>query len=853
MRVSASFDAHVTARARGADDETNEIGVITNEKEISRQMDSKMRSERSVLRNVFVIICLFIPFLMITVLKNAVVYLKRKVNDFFQSKLMKLNEIRGNSKTLQQQTDPAFIAYTKGEAKVPGKGYRQKTTKTDEDRRFQKTVQQTNKRTYKIKKNKSTDKKRNQRKIKIQPPPVEELVLKGPIGSIRRPDSPTPTSTPDVPANINVQTTLAGNHNMCCCKHASASKESKRRSGFYFHLLRVVNVMVEMLLFVPQNVYAYVQRELEQFNDIHRDGMEVLPYTEPAFIAYLKGEEAAPFIESPHIRFSTSGLKDLRCSPLRSPSSLEKDQSSALPTVGQQAQAKSELTTRWKTKGELIPHSPTLSKNDFAKRVPGTETKAKPKVKSRLISSAQTDAFAPTPAVEEKAKGNDITSPSRYIRHEIRAPGKAKNQEHPSSGVAHSSQVRSTNVTGDSHGSAPRETNIKSLAKQQVLVEPTTPRVKQAKNEEEVEQTSCWENHAPITRTQNMSPVARDVSLNIVVASNVTRNLRNVEGSTLVSSEAAPTEFVARQTHRDIMQSEEPVAHEPQLIEVVKSALSAERQSTGHLEVMETNGEQSGVAIPFGEPVEAKQQSVITNTSFLELMEPMELHQEQCQNEILFGELETEAMETNEECVSAEDGSFGGWANFVQPFCAPPTEEMMETFHEPLLSNAHQLETMEVTHELPNACTPAAIPFGMTDAKGPLSSTMGELEEKTPIAEQAMIQSVMKPATVCIAPDKQCCQQRDASLYNEHPQEMECEPFNNGPSFAAMIQQQMTAAEKTDHSTSINQRTMPEQLQLEPDVWYFSEGLDSDTDNDSDAEYDLGLGEQVLLIIDLLA
>ena len=54
----------------------------------------------------------------------------------------------------------------------------------------------------------------------MQPPPVEELVLKGPIiGSLRRPDNPAPTSTPEVPgevpANINVKT-LAGDRNMCC-------------------------------------------------------------------------------------------------------------------------------------------------------------------------------------------------------------------------------------------------------------------------------------------------------------------------------------------------------------------------------------------------------------------------------------------------------------------------------------------------------------------------------------------------------------------------------------------------------------------------------------------------------------
>lgn len=37
-----------------------------------------------------------------------------------------------------------------------------------------------------------------------------------------------------------------------------------------------------------------------------------LPYTEPAFVAYLKDEEAAPFICSPHVIFSKSGSRELK-------------------------------------------------------------------------------------------------------------------------------------------------------------------------------------------------------------------------------------------------------------------------------------------------------------------------------------------------------------------------------------------------------------------------------------------------------------------------------------------------------------------------------------------------------------
>ena len=121
-----------------------------------------MRSERFVLHNVFVIrICLFIPFLVITVLKNAVVYLTQKVYDFFQSKLKKLNEIHRVSTTLQQHMDPpVFKPYIKRQNQVPGNGCSQKITETGKGRRFQKTAQQTNRCIQKIKKNKSTSKKK---------------------------------------------------------------------------------------------------------------------------------------------------------------------------------------------------------------------------------------------------------------------------------------------------------------------------------------------------------------------------------------------------------------------------------------------------------------------------------------------------------------------------------------------------------------------------------------------------------------------------------------------------------------------------------------------------------------------
>ena len=150
-----------------------------------------------------------------------------------------------------------------------------------------------------------------------------------------------------------------------------------------------------------------------------------------------------------------------------------------------------------------------------------------------------------------------------------------------------------------------------------------------------------------------------------MVARNITGK-QNTERSSHVNSKAAPTEFVAKQTRlADIKQPEEASAKEPQLIEVVNSVRIEESLSTGHSKVMpETDREQCVVTSSFAEPVEAKQPSKIPSS--IELMEPVELDQGQCEHDILFGDVETEAMETNQECV-LEDSSFGEWASHRWP------------------------------------------------------------------------------------------------------------------------------------------------------------------------------------------
>ncbi len=265
-------------------------------------MDTKMKSGRSVLRNLFIIICLFIPF----VLTNAVISLVRKVRAYVQSELKTFNDIYGDKTVAEQYTDPAFIAYIKGEETLQGVCSTQRKSEIVETGGYKSTTQQTNyKKAYKGKKSTSTSKKINKRRITMQPPPVEELILRGSIADCR-------TENVDQRFAEVPRQELSGTNVAKRLKNTSATKEIKGKSNIHHHCLCMLNAVVNALLFTPQKIRAYIQRVLEEFSDISQDSMADLPYTEPAFIAYLKGEEAAPFLCSPHITFSRPVSGDLK-------------------------------------------------------------------------------------------------------------------------------------------------------------------------------------------------------------------------------------------------------------------------------------------------------------------------------------------------------------------------------------------------------------------------------------------------------------------------------------------------------------------------------------------------------------
>ena len=176
-------------------------------------MDSKMKLVRFVLRDLLIIICLFIPCIVIW-LSNAVISLVRKVSVYVQSEWERFSDIYFGNTAVGKDVDPAFLAYMRGEDSVTGP---------------------------------------------------------------------------------------------CRFYHTAGARNKVRQ---YF--LVFVNSVADALLLLPEKIYAYVQGVSEDYHNNYRDSRVELPYTAPASIAYLKGEERAPFLRNPREAFSKSDLRDMK-------------------------------------------------------------------------------------------------------------------------------------------------------------------------------------------------------------------------------------------------------------------------------------------------------------------------------------------------------------------------------------------------------------------------------------------------------------------------------------------------------------------------------------------------------------
>ena len=165
-----------------------------------------MKRVRAVLRDLFIIICFFIPCIMVW-LSRAVISLVGRVNTYFRSEWERFNDIYFDNMAVGRDVDPAFLVYMKGEDSVTGP---------------------------------------------------------------------------------------------CRCNHALGA-----RNKIHQYFLVIVNSVANALLFVPEKIYAYdVHRVSEDCNNICGDCMVEQLYTESAFIAYLKGEEGAPFLYNRRVTFS---------------------------------------------------------------------------------------------------------------------------------------------------------------------------------------------------------------------------------------------------------------------------------------------------------------------------------------------------------------------------------------------------------------------------------------------------------------------------------------------------------------------------------------------------------------------
>ena len=82
-------------------------------------MDSKMKRVRSVLRDLSVIVCLFILCIVIW-LSRAVISLMWTVYAYVQSEWERFNDIYFDNTAVGKNVDPAFLAYMKGVESVTG-------------------------------------------------------------------------------------------------------------------------------------------------------------------------------------------------------------------------------------------------------------------------------------------------------------------------------------------------------------------------------------------------------------------------------------------------------------------------------------------------------------------------------------------------------------------------------------------------------------------------------------------------------------------------------------------------------------------------------------------------------------
>ena len=210
-------------------------------------------------------------------------------------------------------TDPAFIAYIKGEIPDSDAHCQQPTTEKVESHHHKKTTREkSNNKARKVKKHAPACQQRNvvrsKPDLRMKPPPVEELIFRRQRSFISTEKVP-PGSAELHCRESSGKRNFAGEHQSHDCHknytrdsvtHDSVNSqigaEKVTNSHFHFPGILLVVTVVNALFLVVETFCAHFQREWTEFSDICRDDSGDVQCTEPTFIAYLKGEDTAPYI-----------------------------------------------------------------------------------------------------------------------------------------------------------------------------------------------------------------------------------------------------------------------------------------------------------------------------------------------------------------------------------------------------------------------------------------------------------------------------------------------------------------------------------------------------------------------------
>ena len=270
-----------------------------------------MKSQRSVLRNLLMVSFPCISRVTNVLAESAALWVQ-KIYAYVQSELQEFRDVQEGSAEVEQHTDPAFVAYIKGE--IPASDVDCQRTVVQEKCEIHKlkktTREKTSNKAHRAKKHTPTRQKRSmvgsKPDLRMKPPPVEELVLPRRRSFIctekvcQGPTKPPRRESPD-------QTKFADEHHLHDCPknytQESATRDSNNiqidaEKNTHLHLpgILLVVALVNALLRVVEKFCAYVKREWTEINDIYGLESADVHYTDPAFIAYVKGEDTALYI-----------------------------------------------------------------------------------------------------------------------------------------------------------------------------------------------------------------------------------------------------------------------------------------------------------------------------------------------------------------------------------------------------------------------------------------------------------------------------------------------------------------------------------------------------------------------------